>query len=198
MSAERDKVTFRVIAIGDSSVGKTSIINKFLRDSFDPNESNTIGAFYDSFTEERGNQIIEIQLWDTAGQEQYRSLGPVYYRGASGAIIVFDLTNQDSFKSLNNWVKTFRSVSGENSVIVVAGNKSDLVESRAVLASEAKQWAQENSASYIETSAKTGEGIRVLFNELITTLEHLNADTFQNGVKKILKQNDDGEKKCAC
>ena len=171
-----EKVTYRVVAIGDSSVGKTCIINRFLRNTFDEEEPNTIGALYDSFVHEANGTTIEVQLWDTAGQEQYRSLGPVYFRAAAAAIAVFDLSNLVSFNSLSEWIHAFRSVSGESTLVIVAGNKCDLP-NRVVSVQEAKQWASENSCHYVETSAKTGQGIKVLFDELMSCLAELNCES---------------------
>lgn len=173
-----EKCQFRVIAIGNAGVGKTSIINKFLRNKFDETESETIGAFYDSYVETYEDQLIEIQLWDTAGQEQYRSLGPIYYRGASGAILVFDLTKRDSFDALEDWISLFASVSEEDASIVIVGNKSDLP-NRAVSLPEIKKWTDDKNLNYIESSAKTGEGIHSIFNQLFLLLVHKHQNQLQ-------------------
>jgi small GTP-binding protein len=169
MLDSQEKLGFRVVAVGDASVGKTSIINRFLRDSFDTDEPSTIGALYDSFIQDCNGASVEIQLWDTAGQEQYRALGPVYFRGSDAAIVVFDLSNRESFRNVDEWVTSFRDVCTETSVVVIVGNKSDR-EDREIERDEAKQWAKSHSASYVETSAKTGEGVKVLFDELVSRL----------------------------
>lgn len=166
---QNSRQAYRVIIIGDTSVGKTCIINKFIRGTFDPEETSTIGAFYDSYSEVYENQVVEIQLWDTAGQEQYRALGPMYYRGAAGAILVFDLTNRKTFEDLDSWLQPFRSECGDESVLVVVGNKSDLP-NRDVLVPEAKKWAEDHGCAYIEASAKNGQGITNIFSELISAL----------------------------
>lgn len=185
--------TYRVIVIGNTCVGKTCIINKFIRGTFDPNETQTVGGFYDSYSEVYENQVIEIQLWDTAGQEQYRSLAPMYYRGAAGAILVFDLTNRDSFEALDEWVKSFRSISGDESILVVVGNKSDLP-NRIILVPEAKKWAENHGCSYIETSAKTGQGIQDIFSELISSLVRSN----QNQTEHVTCQERSNENGKCC
>ena len=169
---EGSTISFRVVIIGDSSVGKTSIMKTYLHNSFDPKEQNTIGAFMDKFTikTEYFNKNLEIQLWDTAGQEQYRSLGPVYYRGSAAAIIVFDITNLQSFENLDEWVKSLYSVCDKSTKIIFVGNKKDLLEERQVLFEQASVYASEHESSYIETSAKNGEGVSLLFTELINLL----------------------------
>jgi small GTP-binding protein len=163
------KLTFRAVLIGDASVGKTSILNKFLRDVFDPNELNTVGAFYDSYSRQRDGREVQIELWDTAGQEEYRALGPIYFRNASAALVVFDITSIESFSHLTEWIKSFRNVTGDNTKIVIVGNKCDL-EDRAVEMQIAEDWAKSQHCSYVETSAATGLGIDQLFEGLIDRL----------------------------
>jgi small GTP-binding protein len=190
-----EKLTFRVVAIGDSSVGKTSIINRFLRDTFEPEEPETIGVLYDSFVQEVNGTSVEIQLWDTAGQEQYRSLGPIYFRSAAAAIVVFDLTNDESFRSIGGWVNSFRNACSDTSIVIVVGNKSDRIE-RIVQAEEAKAWAKEHDASYVETSAKTGQGVKVLFDELVALLAPSLVDVADVRPSLRLQEAGNGSKSC--
>lgn len=194
---EEEKVTFRAVTIGDSSVGKTCIINRFLRDTFDVDEPNTIGALYDSFVQEHNGKVIEIQLWDTAGQEQYRALGPVYFRSAAAALVVFDLTNRESFNNLADWIKAFRSVGGDNTILIVIGNKCDLPD-RQIQTAEAKEWAKDHDCSYVETSAKTGQGIKVLFDALVTSIAQANLDdTSSHALRShIFERDNQNGKKC--
>jgi small GTP-binding protein len=170
MLIEEAKLTFRTVTIGDSSVGKTSIVNKFIRDRFDSSEKNTVGALYDAFTEEIDGRAVEIQIWDTAGQEQYRSLTPVYFRSAAAALLVFDLSNRPSFEHLDDWVTSFRSSSSDRAILFLVGNKSDLAENRMISEEEAKEWADNHSCSYTETSARSGSGIAQLFKAVAATL----------------------------
>ncbi|EAY22783.1 Ras family protein [Trichomonas vaginalis G3] len=169
MLIEEEKITFRSVTIGDSSVGKTCIVNRFLQDKFDPAEPNTIGTLYESFTDHRDGHDLEIQIWDTAGQEQYRSLGPIYYRSSLAALVVFDITNRKSFDDINEWVSEFRSVAGENTIVLLVGNKIDLPE-RAVEKEEAQEWATKNNCIYMETSARNGTGVKQLFTTLVDEL----------------------------
>ena len=170
MLIEDEKITFRCVTIGDSNVGKTCIVNVFLHDKFNPNEPNTIGTLYESFMEKRDEREIEVQIWDTAGQEQYRSLGPIYYRSCSSALIVYDCTNQKSFENLTEWCTEFRNVAGENTIIIVIGNKVDLINERCISKQEGEEWASKNQCLYMETSAKSGLGVKEVFNLLVDEL----------------------------
>jgi small GTP-binding protein len=161
---------FRVVTIGDASVGKTSIISQLLSGQFTEDQCSTIGAMFVLHVEIIGNLRVEMQVWDTAGQERYRSLGPIYYRNAAAAIVVFDLTNLDSFDRLENWITDFLNNAGDRALICVVGNKVDLVESFAVSEERIKQWIDEHQFLYIRTSAKTGQGVRDLFRLVAATL----------------------------
>lgn len=160
----------RVVLIGDSSVGKTCILNRLIDQTFQEHEPNTIGANYQLYVEDIDGTKIEIQIWDTAGQEKFRSLGPIYFRNSVGAIIVFDLTNRKTFENLEEWVTAFTEVANTHTIITIVGNKSDLVKERQVPYGEALEWAGEQDYKYFETSAKTGEGVEVLFKNLANEL----------------------------
>ncbi|EAY19543.1 small GTP-binding protein, putative [Trichomonas vaginalis G3] len=164
------KCTFRSVMIGDSAVGKTSIVNRFLRNSFDQSEPSTVGALYESHNETRNGKPIELQIWDTAGQEQYRSLGPIYFRSSAGAILVFDITNQKSFDSLDEWLNFYRNAGCENTIVMIVGNKNDLAEQRVITTEQGQAWAQAHGCTYIETSALQGYGIKNLFKTFIDQL----------------------------
>ncbi|OHT09483.1 Ras family protein [Tritrichomonas foetus] len=175
MLIEDDKITFRTVTIGDSCVGKTCIINRFIRDSFNPEQRNTVGSLFDSFTAEREGHSIIVHLWDTAGQEQYRSLGTVYFRSAAAAFVVFDITNRQSFKNCGEWLTSFRGSSGDSPVVFLVGNKCDMSnENRQVTEDEARSFAIENGMKYFETSALTGENVQLLFDSLVDELYKTN------------------------
>ncbi len=119
---------------------------------------------------------IRFELWDTAGQERYRSLAPMYYRGASAAVVVFDVTNRDSFEGAKSWVKELQRRGDPNVVIGLAGNKADVKERRAVEAAEAKEYASENSLIYMDTSAKTSTNVKELFVAIAKKLPKASRD----------------------
>jgi small GTP-binding protein len=158
MNRSRDTI-FRVVTIGDSSVGKTSILSQLVHAEFDPNATATVAAEFVHHTKQVEGQDYEMQIWDTAGAEMFRSLGPIYYRNAVGAIVVFDLSNPRSFENLSSWISAFLSWSEKNPVIIVLGNKLDLTEVLKVSELSASEWAESNGYSYFSTSAKTGIGI---------------------------------------
>jgi small GTP-binding protein len=170
----------RVITIGDSSVGKTSIINALIGNGFNPYEQSTIGANWHFYVEIVKGEPVELQLWDTAGQERYRSLVSVYYRNSVAVLVVYDITNRDSFKSVPGWIEAFRSVAGTENAVFVVGNKSDLRDRRTVTFEEASEWAQEMGFDFFETSARTSDGISLLFQvvaERVRQLQCTGSDT---------------------
>jgi small GTP-binding protein len=163
-------LVLRAVVIGDARVGKTSVIKKYLKKyEFDPHEETTIGAMYDTLKIDRDGQAAELQIWDTAGQEQYRSLVSTYVRNAHAAALLFDVTSTESFESLSNWIETFRSTAGRDRPILIFGNKTDLPH-RTVQWGTAADFASNHNCQYFETSALTGEGIEMAFESLIDTL----------------------------
>jgi small GTP-binding protein len=193
MLVEDERRSFRTVTIGDSSVGKTSLVNKFIRNRFDPHEKNTIGALYDCYTEDYNGQSIEVQIWDTAGQEQYRSLSPVYFKSAAAALLVFDLTNPTSFTNVNEWLASFRTASPERALIFLVGNKTDLEDGRAVGKEEAAEWALQHSCPYFETSAKSGDGVNELFRAVAAALAQHQITPAQQRLK--IQRPDPGQKR---
>jgi small GTP-binding protein len=153
----------RVVVIGDSSVGKTSILAALAGGGFNPYELNTVGANWQLYVEEVKGERIELQIWDTAGQERFRSLGPLYYRNATAGLVVYDITNSESFRSVPGWVDAFTSVVGTGAAVFLVGNKCDLVDKREVAFDEAAEWARERGFDFVETSARTADGIAHLF-----------------------------------
>ena len=163
----------RVVVIGDPSVGKTSILNQLIDKTFNPYEHSTIGANYQFYTQDVDGTRVEIQIWDTAGQEKFRSLGPIYFRNSIGALAVYDITNRDSFNNLQEWIRTFTEVAGSDVIICIVGNKCDLPQ-RVVTMQEAEEFLKSsaNPQNYLffETSAKTGLGVNELFLRLAEEL----------------------------
>ena len=178
---------FKIVFLGDQSVGKTSIINRFIYDTFEDVYQATIGIDFLSKPVYVDDKTIRLQLWDTAGQERFKSLIPSYVKDSSVAVICYDITSPDTFKSVKTWVENARSMRGEEVVIFIAGNKSDLADQRGVSEEEGESLAQELGASFYETSAKTGENVRTLFDDLAKKLIGVDNNDVEDIQKKGLK-----------
>merc|ERR1719215_1083210 len=161
---------YKLVFLGDQSVGKTSIITRFMYDNFDRHYQATIGIDFLSKTMYLEDRTVRLQLWDTAGQERFRSLIPSYIRDSSGAIVVYDITNRASFLNTAKWIEDVRSERGKEVVIVLVGNKTDLADRRQVSPEEGEEKAKENGVMFIETSAKMGYNIKALFRQLAQAL----------------------------
>lgn len=164
-----DSLTVRVVLIGDSQVGKTSLIHRFVRSSFEKQQKGTIGAVFHTYEQQLNGRQVIMQIWDTAGQEKYRSLGPIYYRNAAAGIAVFDVTSKESLPNLELWINEFRKHT-ENPLVYVVGNKIDLTDSFEVTQEEIEQFAQDHNAKCFLTSAKTGEKVKEMFQSVFDDL----------------------------
>ena len=159
---------FKVLLIGDSGVGKSCILLRFCDGSFNPNQQSTIGVDFKVKTIVCSNKTCKMTLWDTAGQERFRTLTSSYYRGAQGIVLVYDVTNRDSFDYLPQWLKevdVYSPNGGKDVVKILVGNKIDL-EDRVVSRKEGEAWARSKGMMYLECSAATSEGITQTFDEL--------------------------------
>ena len=151
----------KVVLIGDSSVGKTAIINQFMYESIDENHQATVGIDFFAKSIEKNDKTVKMQIWDTAGQEKFRALIPSYIRPSTVALFVYDITSEESFNNLERWYKLVEDIA--DPAIVIVGNKIDLEENREVSTDKLKQFAEEKKAKWIETSAKTPTNINNLF-----------------------------------
>ncbi|CCI41542.1 hypothetical protein ABG067_004934 [Albugo candida] len=174
----------KVVLLGDTGVGKSSLVLRFVTNNFRPYSESTIGASFMSKMIMVENTPIKYQIWDTAGQEKYHSLAPMYYRGAAAAIVVYDITRKQSLATLKNWVKELKQLGPENIVIAIAGNKSDLEDKREVPSAQAKAYADEIGALFIETSAKEDTNVSDLFISISKQLPVAAAET--NALPEIL------------
>lgn len=162
---------FKLVFLGEQSVGKTSLITRFMYDTFDGNYQATIGIDFLSKTMYLDDRTVRLQLWDTAGQERFRSLIPSYIRDSSVAIVVYDVTNRESFKSTSKWVEDVRAERGNEVIIALVGNKTDLNDKREVSTEEGEQRAKEyNNVMFLETSAKAGHNVMPLFKKIAQAL----------------------------
>lgn len=157
----------KLVLLGDSGVGKSCIVLRFVRGQFDPSSKVTVGASFLSQTIAlQDSTTVKFEIWDTAGQERYASLAPLYYRGASAAVVVYDITSPETFQKAQYWVKELQKHGSPNIVMALVGNKADLHMSREVAVETAQQYAESNGMFFIETSAKTAENINQLFEEI--------------------------------
>ncbi|XP_074558348.1 ras-related protein RABH1e [Curcuma longa] len=161
---------YKLVFLGDQSVGKTSIITRFMYDKFDITYQATIGIDFLSKTMYLEDRTVRLQLWDTAGQERFRSLIPSYIRDSSVAIIVYDISNRQSFLNTSRWIEEVRTERGSDVIIVLVGNKTDLIDKRQVSMEEGEMKARESGVMFIETSAKAGFNIKPLFRKIAASL----------------------------
>mmetsp|Transcript_3031 Transcript_3031/g.4793 ORF Transcript_3031/g.4793 Transcript_3031/m.4793 type:complete len:194 (+) Transcript_3031:653-1234(+) len=161
---------FKLVLLGDTAVGKSCLVVRFVRDEFFEFQEPTIGAAFLTQTVQLDDSTVKFEIWDTAGQERYRSLAPMYYRGAAAAIVVYDITNPDSFAGAKSWVKELQRRGDQNVVIALAGNKADLESRRKVEFEEANAYAEENGILHLETSAKNANNVKALFVEIAKKL----------------------------
>ncbi|VDP18837.1 unnamed protein product [Schistosoma margrebowiei] len=146
---------FKYIIVGDMGVGKSCLMHQFTEKKFIPDCPHTIGVEFSTKIIEVNDQKVKIQIWDTAGQERFRAVTRSYYRGASGALLVYDITRKPTFNRIQTWLTDARRLTSPNTVIFLIGNKADLEEQRDVTYEEAKQLADENGLLFLECSAKS-------------------------------------------
>ena len=163
-----------MVLIGDTSVGKSCLLTRFADDQFTDNYVTTIGVDFRFKTMIVMDKIIKVQVWDTAGEERYRSITNAYYRGAEGILIVFDLTNKESFKNIENWINEVTVFTGQDVLIICLGNKSDLI--KEVSKDSIDDFKKRTNLEIFNVSAKTGEGVEDAFRHLIELLIKKNTD----------------------
>jgi len=151
-------------------VGKTSLITRFMYDTFDNTYQATIGIDFLSKTMYLDDRTVRLQLWDTAGQERFRSLIPSYIRDSSVAVVVYDVTNAKTFEQTRRWIDDVRSERGNDVIIVLVGNKTDLTDKRQVTEAQGQEEARKNNLMFIETSAKVGHNVKLLFKRIAQSL----------------------------
>ncbi|XP_043916617.1 ras-related protein Rab-5A-like [Protopterus annectens] len=154
---------FKLVLLGESAVGKSSLVLRFVKGQFHEFQESTIGAAFLAQSVCLDDTTVKFEIWDTAGQERYHSLAPMYYRGAQAAIVVFDITKPETFDRAKAWVKELQRQASANIVIALAGNKTDLADKRMVEYEEAQSYAEDSGLLFMETSAKTAMNVNELF-----------------------------------
>lgn len=186
----------RVVFIGDSFTGKTTIIMRYITKTCPEQTQQTVGAAFHSVHIELPNQVVTLQLWDTAGQERFRSLSPIYYRDAAAAVFVYDCSNSKTFESIEGWLSSFREVAGTPPPCFLVGNKCDL-EICQVTPAAATQFAKEHRMTFISTSAKNDINIGLLFETIACSIVRRAYEPVTNK-QDITQDSQNSESKCKC
>ena len=164
--ANSQDYVFKFVIVGDSGVGKSCLMHHFIYNKFKSDTKQTIGVDFSGKVIQVGDQSIKLQIWDTAGQEKFRSVARSYYRGAIGIIIVYDITKVESFQHVSTWLSDAKSYARNECSVCLVGNKSDLAQSRAVATNNSEQFAKDNNLINFECSALTGNNVEEIFTSL--------------------------------
>ncbi|KAL8474705.1 hypothetical protein ACS0TY_030514 [Phlomoides rotata] len=190
---------FKAVLIGDSAVGKSNLLSRFARDDFCLDSKPTIGVEFAYRNIRVADKLIKAQIWDTAGQERFRAITSSYYRGALGALLVYDITRRSTFESLKKWLKELREFGNPEMVVVLVGNKSDLRRSREVNLEDGQSLAQLENISFMETSAKENLNVEDAFLQMITKIYELTCHkTLQVKVNETSNTTLQGKKEIIC
>ena len=207
MAEEEDyDMIFKIVIVGDSSVGKTNIMNKYLKNEFREDSRATVGVEFGSKLFIIDKHKIKAQIWDTAGQERYRAITNAYYKGAKGAFIVYDITRKESFDSVDKWISDIISSCGKNLTIILIGNKNDLEDQRQISKEMGEEKAKSFEFAFLETSALSGENLEKGFNMLVNEIYEKCKSEFDkkdylnlgDAVEEIQLKKDDSENEKKC
>ncbi len=184
---------YKILILGDSFVGKTNMLKRFLHNKFDMNTKETVGVEFGTknFLMGKKQDIVKVQIWDTAGQERYRSVTKAYYKGGKGALLVYDITRRSTFDNIDNWLIDLRTNGDNNILIALIGNKSDLEEKREISKEEAQTKAEQYNIAFLETSAKSGDNINKAFTQLVEQVYNAHITMLENDVS-LEENNTDG------
>ncbi|GAB2291118.1 Ras- protein raba3 [Dionaea muscipula] len=158
---------YKVVVIGDSAVGKSQILSRFSKNEFCFDSKSTIGVEFQTRTVSINSKLIKAQIWDTAGQERYRAVTSAYYRGALGALVVYDITKRQTFDHVVRWIEDLRAHADSSIVIMLIGNKADLTDQRAVATEDVVEFAKDQGLFFSETSALSGENVEAAFFKVL-------------------------------
>ena len=197
MSSHKYDYLFKILIIGESDAGKTCLLLRFTEDSYTTTFLTTIGIDIKIKIINLENKLIKLQIWDTAGQERFRTITKTYYKGAHGIILTYDVTDQDSFKNIRNWIKQIEANAQGNVKRVLVGNKCDKPD-RVVTEEEGKKLADDYSMSFFETSAKTNKNVTEVFYHLTKEILKANEGNKELGGKKLTKTDNSKEGKRRC
>ncbi|KAK2903573.1 hypothetical protein QQF64_009276 [Cirrhinus molitorella] len=169
-SDEAYNFVFKVVLIGESGVGKSNLLSRFTKNEFNHDSRTTIGVEFSTRTVQLNGLTIKAQIWDTAGLERYRAITSAYYRGAVGALLVYDISKHLTYESAERWLKELYDHADPHIVVMLVGNKSDLATIRSVPTEDAKDFAEKNSLLFMETSALESINVEAAFNTVLTEI----------------------------
>ncbi|XP_071685716.1 ras-related protein Rab2BV-like [Rutidosis leptorrhynchoides] len=164
---------FKIVLIGDSGVGKSNILARFTRNEFCLESKSTIGVEFATRTVQVEGKTVKAQIWDTAGQERYRAITSAYYRGAVGALLIYDITKAQSFQNVQRWLRELREHADSNIVIMLAGNKADLSNNRVVKESDGQKLAEQEGLVFLETSALEALNVEKAFQMILLDIHKI-------------------------
>ncbi len=170
MDDENYEMMFKVVLVGDSFVGKTNIMSKYLKNEFHDDSKATVGVEFGSKQFIIEGHTIKAQIWDTAGQERYKAITSAYYKGAKGAFIVYDITRKNSFESVEKWVSDVTAVADKKITVVLIGNKCDLEDQRQVTKEQGEEKSSKLEIAFLETSAFSGENLEKAFEMMMNEI----------------------------
>lgn len=201
MSRDYDHL-FKLVLIGDSGVGKSCLLLRFADDAFTESYITTIGVDFRFRTVKIDNKTVKLQIWDTAGQERFRTITSAYYRGADGIIMVYDVTSQESFDHVSDWLNEVNRYASEGTCKLLVGNKSDINDNKAVTYETAKAFADSLSIPFLETSAKNAQNVEEAFltmaSELIAIREMVGESNRPTGNKLMENAKSGNNNGCSC
>ncbi|KAG5607988.1 hypothetical protein H5410_029480 [Solanum commersonii] len=170
---KKEDYLFKIVLIGDSAVGKSNLLARFARDEFYPNSKSTIGVEFQTQKININGKEVKAQIWDTAGQERFRAVTSAYYRGAVGALLVYDISRRLTFENIGRWLNELQTHSDMNVVIILVGNKSDLKDAREVTTAEGKALAEAKGLFFIETSALDSSNVTSAFQTVVREIYNI-------------------------
>mmetsp|Transcript_21977 Transcript_21977/g.24332 ORF Transcript_21977/g.24332 Transcript_21977/m.24332 type:complete len:210 (+) Transcript_21977:115-744(+) len=199
---------FKYIIIGDTGVGKSCLLLQFTDKRFQPVHDLTIGVEFGARMVNLQDKLVKLQIWDTAGQERYRAITSAYYRGAVGALLVYDISKHATFENVERWLKELRDHAEPNIVVMLVGNKSDLRHLRNVETDEAMAFSEQHNLAFIETSALDSSGVDTAFQRILTEIYRLmsrrnmaaeeNTQPSQLSAGQSISLNKEADKKKGC
>ena len=192
-----EDIVYKVLLLGDSTVGKTCFLMKYTDKTFQDVHMSTIGLDYRLKTMTlKSGKTVKLQIWDTAGQDRFRAITKNYYKGANGIILIYDVTNKQTYDNVSNWISQIQEEVSKDVIIYIAGNKIDMEEERKVKTEEGQKIADEHGFPFVETSAKDGTNINETFENLVEKIDTIfsNMENNNKGKNKLYK----GKNKAGC